>query len=81
MTRRRLISDGKCLWPVPVLLVALAAIRVGGVDKVAAQQIVPGAAACTALAAPLFPGVATLTATYDAGSGGQPAQCVVRGSA
>jgi len=41
----------------------------------------PGAAACTALSAAIVAPVATMTATYDAGSGTQPAHCVVRGSA
>jgi predicted enzyme related to lactoylglutathione lyase len=80
MTKRRLISAGKCLWPAPVVLVAFAAGRVG-IALAAAQQTAPGAAACTALAAPLFTAVATLTTIYDAGSAGQPAHCVVRGSA
>src|SRR4030095_14490050 len=42
---------------------------------------VPGAEACTALGVEKVAGVATLTATYDAGSAAQPAHCVVRGSA
>ena len=61
------------------VLVALAANAVG-IDRVAAQQTAPGAAACTALDAGMFTAVATLTTTYDAGSAAQPAHCVVRGS-
>src|SRR5688572_23522782 len=41
----------------------------------------PGAAACTALSAAIVAPVATMTATYDAGSAAQPAHCVVHGSA
>ena len=46
-----------------------------------AQVPQPAAATCTALGAGMFVAVATLTATYDAGSATQPAHCVVRGSA
>ena len=62
------------------MLVAFAASAVG-TGRVAAQQTAPGAAACTALGAGMFTAVATLTATYDAGTAAQPAHCVVRGSA
>ena len=70
----------RTLWPISVALVAFAASAVG-IGRVAAQPPAPGAAACTALGASMFTPVATLTATYDAGSAAQPAHCVVRGSA
>jgi hypothetical protein len=41
----------------------------------------PGTAPCAALAAAMFARVTALTTAYDAGSAGQPAHCVVRGSA
>lgn len=70
----------RTLWRVAVVLVLSAATAVG-IGRVAAQQTTPGAAACTSLGAATFTAVATLTATYDAGSAAQPAHCVVRGSA
>ena len=69
----------RALWSLPVVFV-LAASGVA-IDRVAAQQTPPGAAACTALSAAAFTSVATLTATYEAGAAAQPAHCVVRGSA
>ena len=74
MTKRRAHSG------LSVVVVAFAASCVG-IGRVAAQQTVSGAAACTALGAATFTAVATLTATYDAGNAAQPAHCVVRGSA
>ena len=70
----------RALWSVPVVVVAFAASSVG-FGRLAAQQTPPGTAACTALSAAAFASIATLTATYDAGSAAQPAHCVVRGSA
>ena len=67
-------------WSVLVVVVAFAASAVG-IGRLAAQQTPPGAAACAALGAAAFASVATLTATYEAGSAAQPAHCVVRGSA
>src|SRR5689334_15026068 len=66
--------------PVCVAVLALAT-STGHAGRVDAPQASPGTAACSALNADGIPGVATLTATYDAGSGGQPAHCIVRGSA
>ena len=57
------------------------AIRAGDAGRAAAQQIQPGASACTALSQASLTGVATLTTTYDSGSSSQPAHCLVRGSA
>ena len=69
----------RTLWRVSVI-VAFAAGAVG-IGRAAAQQRAPGEATCTALDAGMFTAVATLTATYDAGSAAQPAHCIVRGSA
>jgi pimeloyl-ACP methyl ester carboxylesterase len=70
----------RALWSVLVVVVAFAASAVG-IGRLAAQQTPPGAATCTALGGGMFPPVATLTATYDAGNAAQPAHCVVRVSA
>jgi feruloyl esterase len=59
---------------------ALVAAGAGDAGRPAAQAP-PGAPACTALGAVPTAGAATVTASYDAGSGGQPAHCLVRGSA
>ncbi len=50
------------------------------VGRAAATPPPPGETACTALATAQFATVATLTATYEAGSAAQPAHCVVRGA-
>ena len=68
----------RSLGLVSVLVVLAASV---GIGRAAAQQTAPSAATCTALDAGMFTAVATLTATYDAGSAAQPAHCVVRGSA
>ena len=67
----------------PCLLagVALTLAMTAGHDVSVAAQPSPGSAACTALSAGSFTSVATLTATYDTGSAGQPAHCIVRGVA
>ena len=53
----------------------------GARGQTAAAPMPLGASGCTALAGETIPGVVTLTATYDAGSAGQPAHCIARGSA
>jgi feruloyl esterase len=60
------------------LLVAAFDVRI---SSQASNPTPPGAEACAALAAAKFAGLATVSATYDAGSNTQPAHCVVRGSA
>src|SRR6185503_2157949 len=70
----------RTLWPIPVALVTFAASAVG-FGRVAAQRTSPGPPPCTGMTAAAFTSVATLTATYDAGSAAEPAHCVVRGSA
>ncbi len=57
------------------------AAATSGVGRAAVDTAPQGEAACTALATTQFATVATLTATYEAGSATQPAHCVVRGSA
>src|SRR5687767_10679194 len=67
---------------VPRVSAALAIACAGGTiatGRAAADP--PGAAACAAIAAASVAPATTLTATYDAGSGAQPAHCVVRGAA
>jgi pimeloyl-ACP methyl ester carboxylesterase len=60
------------------LLVAAFNVRI---TSQASTPMPPGAEACVALATEKFAGLATVSATYDAGSNTQPAHCVVRGSA
>jgi len=72
----------RALTSVAVAFAALALVMsTGDTGLGAAQHASPGAAACTGLRAATFTAIATLTAIYDAGSAGQPAYCVVRGSA
>jgi len=69
----------------PLAFVAVALVAPAFSVSVSGQRpvtsTVPGAEACTALTVGKVAGVATLTATYDAGSAAQPPHCVVRGSA
>lgn len=75
MTRRATCSAA-------ILIVALtSAPTADRAQTTTAQPTVPGAAACTTMTTSAAAGLATLTTTYDAGSGSQPAHCVVRGSA
>jgi feruloyl esterase len=67
---------GKGRWAVLTTAVIVSAAGTGR-----AADPVPGADACTALAVAPLAGMATMTATYDAGSATQPPHCVVRGSA
>jgi pimeloyl-ACP methyl ester carboxylesterase len=62
-----------------VLLASASAVNISGQASVDRRP--PGAEACAALTAEKLALVATITATYDAGSGGQPGHCIVRGSA
>jgi len=62
-----------------VLLAHVFAVSMSGQVRIAPMP--PGPVACAALATDKSAAVATLTATYDAGSAAQPAHCVVRGSA
>jgi feruloyl esterase len=64
-----------------VSVLAAFAASAAGMGGASAQQAAPGEATCTALDAGMFMAVATLTATYDAGSAAQPAHCIMRGSA
>ena len=57
------------------------AFAMGAGDATHAAVDTPGTAPCAALAAATFARVTALTTAYDAGSAGQPAHCVVRGSA
>jgi feruloyl esterase len=67
---------------IPAGLAALTlAMSPGHAGRLAAQPASPGPAPCAALSGEAFPPVATLTAAYDTGSAGQPAHCIVRGSA
>jgi predicted enzyme related to lactoylglutathione lyase len=54
------------------------AMRAGDATHAA---VATGTAPCAALAAATFASVTALNTSYDAGSAGQPAHCVVRGSA
>jgi feruloyl esterase len=73
-TRRRLA----CLYGLPVALVLT--VQASPTGQAPLGQT-PGAAACVALAAQPFRGLAALTAEYQPASGAQPAHCVTRGVA
>jgi feruloyl esterase len=72
----------RSIFAVPAVVAALAvAMSTDRMGPVAARSAAPGTAACAELSAAAFTAVATLSAMYDAGSAGQPAHCIVRGSA
>lgn len=62
------------------LLALVLVAQSGEASRPAGAQGQPGEPACVALTAQGSPGVATLTAVYDAGTASQPPHCVVRGS-